>query len=98
MRATIIVDDNNVLVDGEPHAVNCAELADRDIHAVQWDGDRGRGEIEYKTDHDQDPPHRRPNERITNFAPFNHFVEAWRVRKQIDDAERKDALKRLPGI
>jgi len=78
MRATIIADDNAVYVSGEALAVDLAGL-DPDIHAVQWHGEAGIGEIEYRYHFATNT--RRPNERFADFAPFQVFVDRWNVAK-----------------
>ena len=85
MRVTIIVDDNMVLVDGLPQTVNCAALAAEGKHAVQWYGDYG--EVEFKTGFDTERgiPTRPPNETITDFAPYQTYVDQW-ATKNIDPA------------
>ncbi len=66
MRVTIIADDGVVGVDGEFRSIGLGAL-DPNIHAVQWDG--AAGEIEWNNP--------RRNEAISDFAPFQSFVDAW---------------------
>lgn len=44
MRVTIIPEDQKVIIDGVAHEVSVQ--ADQNIHAIQWDGEKGV--IEYK--------------------------------------------------
>ena len=46
MRVTIVPNDNTVLVDGEARRVDLAHLAH--VRAIQWDDERGIGEVEYQ--------------------------------------------------
>ena len=80
MRVTIIADDNIVYVEEQPLKVDLIGL-DENIHAVQWYGTVG--EIEYK--HDFIENIRKPNERFTDFAPFQAFVDRWMVEAQKSD-------------
>lgn len=80
MRATIIADDSTVYVEEQPLKVDLTGL-EEDIHAVQWYGTVG--EIEYK--HDFIENTRKPNERFTDFAPFQVFVDRWMAEAQKPD-------------
>lgn len=73
MRLTIVVDDNAVLVEGQPERVDCSSLLPQNIHAVQWYGTFG--EIEYATD--LQTGDRKPNEKITDISPFQPLIDAW---------------------
>ena len=48
MKLTIVPNDNTVIVDGVAATVDLSHLPDC-IHAIQWDGDAERGEVEYVT-------------------------------------------------
>jgi hypothetical protein len=73
MRATIVVDDNVVLVDGVPQTVDCSPLIEQNIHAVQWYDTWG--EEEFRSD--PETFGRAPNNRITDFSPYQPFVDLW---------------------
>ena len=73
MRVTIIVDDNVVLVQGHPNTVDCSALMTQNIHAVQWYD--SWGEVEYAVD--LASGNRPPNARISDFSPFQSFLDAW---------------------
>ncbi|MBO4228383.1 hypothetical protein [Bradyrhizobium neotropicale] len=90
MRVTILAIDHNVMVDRETHAVNCAALLGEKIDVVQWHDDWG--EIEFATDWKADPPHRPPNQRITDFSKFMPYVEQWRTQKALDDAKQLEIM------
>ena len=74
MRVTIVVDDNMVLVDGQPGSVDCSPLIKDHIHAVQWYDTFG--EEEYRTD--PATGERAPNTRITDFSPYQPYVDLWK--------------------
>lgn len=79
MRATIIVDDRTVTIEGM--ATETVDMAgiDESIHAVQWYSTWG--EIEYRTDvcAHCGGVSRKPNERITDIAPFQPFIDRWEI-------------------
>jgi hypothetical protein len=77
MRVVIIAEDNRVNVEGQSEAVDLSTL-DKDIHVVQWYG--AVGEIEYKQDYIANT--RKPNAALTDFAPYQKFVDAWTVEAQ----------------
>ena len=83
MRVIIIAEDNRVNVEGQSETVELSSLDD-EISVIQWYGTVG--EVEYKTDYVNNT--RQPNERITDFAPYQKFVDMWEV------AARARALKR----
>lgn len=73
MRVTIIPADRMVMVDGEARAPLEFAIAPA-IHAVQWHG--ATGEVEFiATSADGKPP----NMDISDFAPFQAAVDAWRA-------------------
>jgi hypothetical protein len=73
MRATIVVDDNMVLVDGKAQRVDCSPLIADNVHAVQWHD--SVGEVEYRAD--PETGDRAPNQRITDFSPYQPYVDLW---------------------
>lgn len=77
MRVTIISDDGYVYIEGQAEIVDLSSL-DEDIHAVQWYGTRG--EVEYKTDYIENT--RKPNEIITDIAPYQHLIDLWMIEAQ----------------
>lgn len=90
MRVTIIKDGNRVSVDGEPYAVDCSGLP-ADFHALQWDG--SRGEVEYRLtvcDH-CNARSKKPNEFITDLAPYQTYVDAWHAAKGVEQKAKADA-------
>jgi hypothetical protein len=74
MRVTIVADDSKVVVEGMPECVDLSSL-EEDVHAVQWYGTVG--EVEFKQDYINNT--RAPNERITDFTPYQKFVDLWTV-------------------
>jgi hypothetical protein len=84
-RFSLIADDNVVCVDGLAHRVDVSDI-DQDVHAVQWHSTWG--EIEFKG-------HRKPNQRFTDFSPFQKFVARWAA---VDSALKVEAAaKRAVG-
>jgi hypothetical protein len=77
MRATIVADDGIVIVDGKPHTVDCSPLIEDGNHAVQWSD--SFGEVEYRTD--PETGNRAPNERITDFSPYQPYVDLWEAEE-----------------
>lgn len=77
MRVVIIQEDNRVSVEGFSETVDLSTL-DEGIHVVQWYGTVG--EIEYK--HDYVANTKAPNVRITDFTPYQKYVDAWMVEAQ----------------
>lgn len=72
MKVTIVAEDNLVLIDGRAVKVMGMVLLPElpEIHAVQYDTDTGRGELEYKTvDIDGDGP-------IPSYKPQNDRIDA----------------------
>jgi hypothetical protein len=74
MRVTIVPIDSKVVVEGQLEIVDCSSIAEN-IHAVQWYGTVG--EVEFKHDYIENT--RKPNDRITDFSPYQKFVDAWEV-------------------
>lgn len=76
MQVTIVADDGVVIVNGQALPVDLSQL-DANIHAVQWTGSAGW--IEFKPDADGN---RQLNEKFTDLARFQQFVDAWDYRLQ----------------
>lgn len=87
-KVTIIQADNMVGVDHEFYSVDCSDLPTY-FHAIQWYGDKGKGEIEY----DVDAKDRKlPNTPIVDFTPYTVYVDRWAAVKAEVEAERAKAL------
>jgi hypothetical protein len=84
MHVTIIKSDNTVGIDGEFLPINCSALA-ANFHALQWDGPDngvdGYGEIEW------DGKPKPPNTEITDLGVYYAYVEAWRIKKSLEEAK-----------
>jgi hypothetical protein len=94
MRVTIVVDDNIVLVNGQPAHVDLSPLIKDNIHAVQWYD--SKGEVEFRAD---DPlGDRQPNERISDFTPFNRYVEKWKAQREADEKLARELQARMEEI
>lgn len=71
MRVSILAADNIIQNDGKTYTSDCSQLITDGISAVQWHDDWG--EVEYTTNLADNT--RKPNERITDFAPFQSYVD-----------------------
>lgn len=98
MRATIVADDNIVLVDGKPQTVDCQQLVTEGKHAVQWYSTFGEVEFRNELDAATQEVTRKANEKITDFAPYQSYVDAWNVENTKQEAAKKQAeAKALKG-
>lgn len=80
MRLAIIRDDNQVYVDGLCFdGIDCSGLPEN-VRAVQWDGVKGRGHIEFDEDLARMP------EPIDSIAPYQAFIDAWNAKKAAAEA------------
>jgi hypothetical protein len=101
MRLTIIPSDKTVYVDSVAYGdIDLSWLPPIDgktIHAVQWYGDQGEGEVEFVGPHQ--------NLKITslgveNVCSFERAVEQWNVRREEEEAiiqarlEEEERLKK----
>lgn len=79
MRISIIQEDNIVVLDGRAIVIDSLGkiLNDADIHAIQWDTDRGH--IEYKKE-------TKVNEKITSMSFIQPVVDEWTRLQVIEDA------------
>jgi len=110
MRVTIVVESNQVKVDdGQMRYVNVSALAADSVHAIQWYDTFG--EIEFATyfvdspvldPHGFEPtgatvkvPHRKINEVITDFSPYQQYVDAWYVEDAKRTAEEQAFLAKI---
>lgn len=94
MRVTIIADDSHVYVEEQALVVDLTGL-DPEIHAVQWYGTVG--EVEYRHDHIANV--RKPNERITDFAPYQVFVDQWMIEAQkVPPAPAQPSIPESGGV
>jgi hypothetical protein len=81
MRATIVVDDGVMIIDGKGLKIDLSPLASQDIHAVQWY--ENEGEVEFKGTRTA----RSPNKFITDFSPYQRYVDLWHAAKAKEEAE-----------
>ena len=88
MRVSIIREDNLVVVDGEAHAVNLENLPAH-IHAIQWNGNINQGQLEYAglVHPVTKAVVKLPNEPLSDFAPYQSYVDAWKAQKETAAAE-----------
>lgn len=91
-RVTIVPDDGLIFVDNAAiNGIDLSPFIDSTIHAVQWYGDRGWGEVEFKENPDGS---RRGNQRITDFTPFEILlqVHADETAARLADPEREKTV------
>jgi hypothetical protein len=73
---TIIVQDNQVYIDGIPRAVDCSKLT---FYALQWDAMASAGHIEYAPA--RCPTcnciNKKPNEPVNDVTPYQAYIAAW---------------------
>jgi hypothetical protein len=101
MRLTIIPSDKTVYVDcvayGDIDLSWLPPIDGKTIHAVQWYGDQGEGEVEFVGPHQ--------NLKITslgveNVCSFERAIEQWNVRREEEEAiiqarlEEEERLKK----
>lgn len=94
MRATIAAEDDIVTVDGQWRRVDCAPLVADGVHAVQWHDTVGEVEFRTEFDAERNMPTRKPNETITDFSPYQSYLDQWEIEnaKQslIEAAQQKE--------
>ena len=88
MRATILVSDNVVTIDGRPLGVDCSSI-DPNIRVVQWY--ENFGEVEFVNDPEVGF---RRNGRIDTWGEFDDVIDAWHALAQKIDTE--EALRVMP--
>jgi hypothetical protein len=85
MLVSIVIDDNVVLVDGAAETVDCSALAAEGKRAVQWRNTAGHVEFASVVDPDTLTVNRAPNEVITDFSPYQPYVDAWQIEHDKPD-------------
>jgi len=78
-RVSIIADDNMVAVDGVGRSVDTSALVTAGTHAVQWHETYGEVEFKSTVDVETGIVACKPNEFITDFAPYQPYVDAWEI-------------------
>ncbi len=96
MRATIVVEDDIVVIDGKARTVDCSPLIKDGTHAVQWYD--VFGEVEFRNEFDAEAKvmTRKPNETITDFSPYESYVEQWRIenaKQELIEAAQQKAME-----
>ena len=77
MKLTVITPDNVVIKDGEGYVVNDLSYIYQNIHAIQWDNDKG--EVEFVDNS--------PNLFIDDLTPYNQCLVEWQVAKNKEEAD-----------
>lgn len=83
MRVTIVREDGTVIVNDRGFSGLDLSFLPSTVHAVQWYGNVGEGEVEY-VDERQRPTH---NETITDLSPYQPALDAWQAAKLAEEAE-----------
>lgn len=92
MQATIIKDDNMVVVDGVAYTVDCSDLPEN-FHALQWYGDHGEVEHAVVRCPACGCRSKKPNDAVTDVAPYQKYLDAWHAaveKAKADAAGPKD--------
>jgi hypothetical protein len=79
MKLTVIVPDNLVIINGVSKIVDVSFLP-QDIHAFQWHGQYGVGEIEYK--YYFLTQFKKPNEIVKELGIFQQVVDAYNAKQE----------------
>lgn len=82
---TIVRPDNRVVVDGAGMSVDCSSLSTY-VKAIQWTGESGWIEFAYDGRGKFEP-----NQPITSFEPYAHFVDKWNDAKAAGEKAAADA-------
>lgn len=82
MRATIVADDNIVVMDGKARNVDTSQLVIDGIHAVQWYGELGEEEYRTEFDYERRISTRRPNRVIDDISAYQPYFDAWEVENE----------------
>ena len=77
MKLTVITTDNVVIKDGEGYIVNDLSYIDQNIHAIQWNSDKG--EVEFIDSS--------PNLFIDDLTPYNQCLVEWQTAKNKEEAD-----------
>jgi hypothetical protein len=94
MKLTIVKSDNMVVVDGLAAEVDCSEIPIF-VHAIQWDSDLGRGEIEFVADSDGT---RHPNMPITDIFHYQVMIDRWRLKRlELEHQQKRIHLSEAEG-
>lgn len=72
MKISLVPSDNVAVVGGDARQISFAGI-DPTIHAVQFDTVKSKGHVEFLEDIEP----RLQNEEITDFAPYQIFVDRW---------------------
>ena len=89
MRISIVTEDNRMFNDGLMFLVDCQNLRDKNIHAVQWYDEWG--EVEYKTVWVKDEKHfhSEPNSHITDLSMVKAQTDEWNQHKKAFDLKNQ---------
>jgi len=93
MRVTIVADDNIVLVGSQfPQTVDCSALVAEGKHAVQWYETYGEVEFKGGFDVERGIQTRPPNQFITDFSPYQSYLDAYNVERAKELANEEATL------
>jgi hypothetical protein len=96
MRATIIIPDNLMSVDGGKFRnVDCASLAGENQRAVRWYDTYGEVEFTRGYDHERKIPTCPPNQYITDFSMYQSYVDAYGVEDARQTLIEEEILRKI---
>ncbi len=78
-KITIVKSDSKVTVDGVSRKVDLSTL-DPNIHAIEWDIQAKRGNIEYVS-----PPRTKQLKSSNDFSPYKPYVVMWDAATPVPD-------------
>ena len=79
MQVTVVTADNVVIVDGEGYRIDCSDLVEKGITAIQWQ--HTDGHIEYRTTRKDGINSREPNLLINEFRHVQPYAMRWSEEK-----------------
>lgn len=97
MRATIVAEDNLVIVDGIGRYVDLSSLRAQNQHALQWYDTYGEVEYTGSFDNERKIRVRQTNKFIDDLSPYQGYLDAWHVENEkqlaLEEEQRQEAAK-----
>jgi hypothetical protein len=89
-KFTVIKDDNMTIIDGV--AVDSLDLSSipDNVHAIQWDGEAGSGEIEYRSSRCShcNVLSKKPNEMFSDISTYSAIISEHGIKVEEALAEK----------